>query len=441
MLSTMLHSLTWFLGAFGATLTTLALLRYRLNHYEKHIDLKNTLQEISQEVALGYFQHCYNKLSELSGQEPYKSQIEVLKAQCLQGLGRKDELLEFLNRTLEHHPKNHTARRMLARQLVEAGDHPRALEQFEILEGHLQDEDLLAHATALYQTNRWSDCQQIIEHTCRQPNGQILGLLGDALFQQQEWGLALDYYQKAENLGWRPLGQISHKAISCLKLMRYPEAEIHFREWLRASPSDLESVTGLACSLERQNKVEEAFTLLNQYEEDLIEDPLAQATLGRCHFRRKQYARATHHLLSAYELEHIDATTLALAAISLEKQTRWSHAEKLYETLTKDYPEHVAGYAGLSYLFAIGQAREIGPQRGLDLALRVVELQPCMASWEILSGAYARCGMFEKAHQIQENLMRYAKEEIALLRRQDSMRKLRQHKPLGSQLILRLDVA
>lgn len=437
----MLHSLTWFLGAFGATLATLALLRYRLNHYEKHIDLKNTLQEISQEVALGYFQHCYNKLCELSGQEPYKSQIEVLKAQCLQGLGRKDELLEFLTRTLEHHPKNHTARRMLAKQLVEISDHLKALEQFEILGSNIQEEDLLAYATALYQTNRWSQCQQMIEQNCRQPNGQILGLLGDSLFAQEEWGLALDYYQKAENLGWRPLGQISHKAISCLKLMRYQEAEVLFRDWLRASPNDLESVTGLACCLERQNKTDEACKILEQYDDDLSEDPLSQATLGRCHFRRKQYAKATHHLLNAYELGHGDPTTLALAAMSLEKQTRWSHAEKLYDTLVKEYPEDISGYAGLSYLFAIGQAREMGPQRGLDLALKTVEMQPCMASWEMLSGAYARCGMFEKAHQIQENLMRYAKEESALARRQDAMRKLRQHKPLSSQLIHRMDVA
>lgn len=437
----MLHNLTWFLGAFGATLSVLAFLRYRLSVYEKRMDLKNTLQEISQEVALGYFQHCYGKLCELPTVGLYKGEIAALKAQCLLGLGRREELLEFLERTLEHHAQNHTVRRMYAKLLVESGEAVAALAQFRLLEGKLLEEDLLEHATALYQTQDYVGCQNLIEEECKKPSGQVLALLADALYQQKEWMLATDYYQKAENLGWRPLSLIAHKAECLCAIGKLQEAENCLREWLRAQPKNIQAAALLAHSLEAQNKMEGALQILEAFEDDLGENPLANATLGRCYFKLKDYPRATHYLLNSYELGHDNPSSFALAGISLEKQQLWAHAEKLYCELIEEYPDNFSGYAGIAYLFAIGQSKELGPQRGLEYALRAVELSPSLASWEVLSASYARCSMFEKAHQIQENLMRYAKDESTLAKREEAMRRLKQQKLLPNNLVSRIEVA
>lgn len=437
----MLQNLSWFLGAFSATLGALAIMRYRLSLYERHLDLKNTLQAVSQEVALGYFQHCYNKLNELTVNATYKDHIDVLKAQCLLGLGRKEELLEFLNRTVDHYPKNHTARRMLAKLLVETGSARQAIEHFNMLKGRLSDEDLLPRAIALYQVEEYAQCQNLIQEECAQPNGQVLALLADALFAQSQWALAIDYYKKAENLGWKPLSQIARKGQAYLHLQKYEDAEPCFREWLRANPQDSEAALGLSCCLQRQGNYTAALQILQAFEQDLLEDPFANDACGRCYFGLKDYPKATHYLLNAYEIGLSDPNTLALAAISLEKQHQWLHAEKLYQCIVQEHKEHFIGHAGLAYLFATGQAKELCPQSGLDHALKTVELHPCLSSWEILSAAYARCGMFEKAHQIQENLIKYASDEQAVSQRQDAMRRLRQHKPLGPQFISRVEVA
>lgn len=437
----MLHSLTWFLIAFGITLGALALLRYRLSLYDKRMELKNIIQEISQEVALGYFQHGYNKLCELPSSSNFKSEIEVLKAQCLLGLGRREELLDFLKRTLEHHSQNHTARRMFAKLLAQSGQAQMALQQFKLLEGKLLEEDLLSYASALYQAGDWAGCQSLIEEHSKQPNGQILSILADALFKQQQWALATDYYQKSENLGWRPLGLVCHNAQCLMALGRLAEAEPCLREWLRAQPRNAKAGAFLASCLERQDRVQESLQILEAFEDDLEEDALGYATLGRCYFRLKEYPKATHYLLNAYEYGDENPSNLALIGISFEKQQQWVHAEKIYAQLIAGFEDHFAGYVGMAYLFAIGQLRELGPQRGLEYALRAVELQPSVASWEVLSACYARCTMFEKAHQIQENLMKYALDEAAISRRQEAMRKLRQHKPLTGHLIPRSEVA
>lgn len=436
-----LHHLSWFLGAFGATLGVLALLRYRLGVYERRLELKNTLQEISQEVALGYFQNSYNRLCEIQPASECRSEITVLKAQCLLGLGRRPELLDFLAHSLENYPKNHAARRMYAKLLVESSQSKLALGQYELLKGKLLEEDLLPHALALYQTGQWSKCQSLIEEKCKQPSGPILCLLADALFQQQNWLHALDYYKKAENLLWRPLSLIAGKSECLMQLDRLEEAEHTLREWLRAQPRNFRAGLLLASSLERQGKVQDALQILEAFEEDFADDSLAHATLGRCYFKLKDYPKSSHYLLNAYELGHENPSSLALAAIAFEKQQLWSHAEKLYLEIIDLFPDHFAGYCGISYLFATGQAREIGPQRGIDYALRAVEINPCMASWEVLSAVYARCQMFEKAHQIQSNLLQVAESESMIAKRQEILKRIEQRKILPNHLIPRIEVA
>jgi tetratricopeptide (TPR) repeat protein len=435
-----LQNLSWFLVAFATTLGVLAVMRYRLSVYEQSLDLKNTLQEISQEVALGYFQHCFNKLNELTFNSFYKAQIDVLKAQCLLGLGRKEELMDFLKRTLEHYPENHTARRMLAKLLVDNGDGKQALDHFKLLKGKHHEDDLLARATAYYQIQDYTNCQKLIEAESKHPHGQLLSLLADALFAQDHWAIAIDYYKKAENLGWRPISQIAKKGQAYLFLHKYQEAEPCFREWLRANPQNSEGAVGLARCLQCLGQYLDSIQILQAFELELSEDVLANATLGRCYFLTKNYPKATHYLLNAYELNCSDPITPALAAISLEKQQQWRHAEAIYQNLIKDHVEHFIGYGGLAYLFAIGRVKNLTNEHAIEYALKTVELNPCISSWEILSASYARCGLFEKAHQIQESLMKYSADEEALTKRRDAMRALRQHKVLEASSISQLEV-
>ncbi|MGD0093084.1 MAG: tetratricopeptide repeat protein, partial [Planctomycetota bacterium] len=88
--------------------------------------------------------------------------------------------------------------------------------------------------------------------------------LGEALYTLQSWQEALEAYQRAEKLGFKP-ALIQRRIGKCLeKLKRFAESEAAFRCALKADPGAVGAQFGLAVALFYQEQASAAVPLLEQ---------------------------------------------------------------------------------------------------------------------------------------------------------------------------------
>lgn len=433
------NSLGWFICAFFLSLASLLAVRYILNRQEKHRDIKKRLQTLSQDIALGYFQHALKELNSLPHSALYQEEIDILKAQCFKGLGQHSQLISFLQKSSALNPKNSQLQLLLASLYVDSKHYTEALDIYEELPKELLKQHLLPLTRALYARGQYDRCIEWIENYCQQPSGQILHILGNCYFELGRYHLALDYYQKSENLDHKSIEQIEKKAHCLMEMRRFKEALEAWRELFGANAHSDQAILGLSLCLQHQGEFKQALRIYENAPKWLENDSRFQSDLGHCYFHLKNYKKALNHLLNAFEMGDNRPHVLVTCAIALERQRLWSHAQCLYTQLTQEHPKHHAGWAGLAYLYGIGKSENISQETAIEYGNRAVDLYPCLSAWEILSAVYARAGMFDRAHDIQESLSRHQKDDSQ--KRREAMRILRRHKPLNSSHVPHVMIA
>lgn len=413
-------SLIWFIAAFCMSLCALFVAGLLAQRQERHRDLQEKIQALRQDVALGYFHHALKDLQNLPISSLYQEEIDLIKAQCLQGLGDCDAVLQHLKIAISRSPRSETLHLQLAELYVQKDQYQKALAIYDALSAEGRKQALLPYAQALYHEKKYLPCIQCLSEYEGKPNGELFALLGHSYFHLNQPGKALDYFQKAQNQNHITQQLLENKSHSLMALKRYEEALASWKRLFNTNAHHEGVILEMSLCMQYLGQFKQALRLYEGAPKWMHEQSRFQADLGHCYYHLKNYKKAIHHLLSAYEMGDCRPQILVTCAISLERQRLWSHAQCLYSQLTMEHPLHHSGWAGLSYLYGIGKSEGISPQIATEMAIKAVRFLPCRPAWEILSAVYARSGRFDKAHEIQESLQQSLKSEIATQRKKIS---------------------
>lgn len=186
--------------------------------------------------------------------------------------------------------------------------------------------------------------------------------LGDALYDTNAWQDALQAYEKAAQLGWKP-ARVNTRIGKCLqKLKRPPEAEAAFRRALEADPQVVAAQFGLAAALFSQdNKAAAAVPLFEELVKRQDEwGDVSREYLAQAYFDIGRYDAALTHVDALLAKAPQDATFRWLAARTLFKLRRYEDALLRFQQVAQSDPKRAeaARYYVAACMEGLGRKRE-----------------------------------------------------------------------------------
>ena len=401
------------------------------------------LREATSLVARKRWEEALSRLKPLINKNVESRRARILYAQILRHTHQPNDALAVIEDALSASPTHLGLQLERGKILLDLQRPQDALNALGIcLPVFRSEEDHLDLASALFQTGHHDDAWETVAPLLEgSRNGRTLALAADLLFARKEYAQSLKYYLKAQHCGWKSHRTVSRMGYSLLGGGCIETAEQCFQQILEYDPADIGSTLGLGACLEAKGEFEAA---LSTYQEGRIWDlgnPRILRQAGYCAVHTRQYRYAEMYLDAAVKGGGGCPRALAFLAYSLECQEKWREAEETYRSLIEKYPDHAAGYLGLTWLFGIGRSATLDSASGLMMAERAVALKPEASSWELLSACEARVGNFTKAHDIQERLSSHSTDATTQQRRRHAMRSLRRRIPLDESLVYRTLVA
>ena len=421
----------------------LALFIWAKRRYPSKQTLNTLLQDVSQKVAITQYDAALKQLKPLIQNHPKNEGVIVLHAQILRGTRELTAARAVLDEAIRSHPDSLRLVYERGRTALEQGVNEQALQDFQACSRIMRDENAaLDLATALARTDRLSEAWEAVEpYAMESSNGRLLALAGDCQFHNKNYQLALGFYQQAQHYGWSNQ-QILARTGYCLKEAgNLLEAERFFRSILAYDSSDLTATLGLGSCLESRGQFDRALMIYQGGQAWDDGDPLILRQAGLCAVYSKRYAFGELYLSEAVQRGAGSPQALAFLGLCFEAQEKWEQAEKVYLELTETYPDHVAGYRALAWLYGVGLTQSLSSEQGLMVADRALQMMPDAIGWELVSACEARAGNFTKAHSIHEHLTQQAKDKPTQRRRRQAMRALRKKVPLGASDLPREFVA
>ncbi|MFT4551643.1 MAG: tetratricopeptide (TPR) repeat protein [Chlamydiales bacterium] len=405
--------------------------------------IEEAQNNVAHQIALANWEAAAKQLKPLQKRRLGGAETAILHVQILRGNKQLSEAISFIEESLDFYQHNFALIRERGRLMLETGDPLEALKAFKQCEPVLRsEEDMLDLTTALFQTGdvdtAWYYLQDLVKVTS---SGRLLALAGDCHFYLGEYQKAIAYYQRTQDTGWNNYQVLSRMGHSLRNIGKIDKAEDYFRQILQKDPADVASTLGLGACLEVREQYEEALLIYQTGKAWDVGDQNILRQAGICAVYTKKYTFAELYLRESLKRGGKSPQTLAFLGYSLEHQQRWQEAEKIYIKLVEEYPDQIAGYRALAWLYGVGHSTEMDAEQGLAMARRALELQPDTASWEMLSACEARIGNFKTAHNIQERLSSQTRDETTRLRRCRAMRALRKNMPLDEQHVVRALVA
>ncbi|MBB64297.1 MAG: hypothetical protein CMO81_04465 [Waddliaceae bacterium] len=366
-----------------------------------------------------------------------------LYAQVLFKSKQLEKALKFLTWAMKQFPQQYNLIHMKGRVLLALGRASEAIILMRETEGHFQSEDeFLELALAEYDAGNldrsWALIRDLVDSSC---NGRLLALAADCKFAFENYEEAIILYRKSIEQNWTSHHVLSRCGRALYQLKRYTEAEACFKDLITQDASDLSAALSLGACFERQGSFDRALMVYRQKSIWSQSDPRVFTQAGICSVETKQYDYAEQYLSQALEEGHRSPKALGYLAFCLERQKKWSAAEYTYKELLEHFPDHVAGYRGLAYLFGVGLSQELSNEQGLSMAHYALQKRADATAWELLSACEARVGNFSTAHEIQERLWSSSSDQSTRMRFKQAMRALRKKVPLDEQLVARPLVA
>lgn len=400
-------------------------------------------KKVAQEIAMGNWESAAKELKPLKQKRLGGLETILFNVQILLGNKCLPEALRYVEESLLSYQDDFSLYKEKAKVLLALGKPKEALECFKKSEVLLHgEEDFLDLATALFQTGdvdgAWYYLREILKDV---KNGRVLALAGDCHFYLGEYKEAIGFYRQALEIGWNNYQVLARMGHSLRSIGKLPEAESFFSEILEKDPSDVSSTLGLGACLEAKGMYGKALLVYQTGKAWDFGDENILLQAGICAIYTHKYDFAEMYLRESIKRGAKSPESLAFLGYSLEKQTRWEDAERVYMRLVDDYPEHIAGYRALAWIYGVGHSSSLSEEEGLIMARKALKLQPDAVSWEALSACEARAGNFKKAHNIQERLSSQANNETTRMRRCKAMRVLRKKRPLDENHVSRILVA
>ena len=372
-----------------------------------------------------------------------QKELALLYVRVKSALGEYDKALVFLNKVISECSEDYKLLYCKGHLLLQMGEAKEALSLLEQVEPQLKSEqEMLDLALALFRNGYIRQClhkiTKFIPTTC---NGRLLSLVGDCHFQKRNFSESIEMYQKALKYDWNNKNVLL-KLGHCLgREGKKEESERCFRDVLEHDIADIKAALGLGISYMERGDFNRA---LLTYQHPAIwdqEDPKILKQAAICMIKLGKYAYGEMYLSESIRRGEVSAQALALLGFSQECQKKWQDAEQSYFMLIKQFPDHVSGYRGLSWLYGVGLSFSLCMEQGVTMAHKALQICPDAASWEILSACEARAGNFLAAHNIQERLCSQTKDQMTRERRQEAMRMLRRREPLKECHVAKSQVA
>lgn len=416
---------------------------YLLRQIFSQKDLERIRKKIAEEITLGNWEAASKELKVLQDRRIFDLELALLEIQILLAAKQFQEALDLIDKYLQVYQHNFALYRQQGKIFLSLGKALDAIESFKKCQTILkEEEDWIDWTSALFQggmvQEAWSELEEILKQT---KNPRFFALAGDCQFSFGDYQQALVLYQKALENGWNNYHILSRTAHSLKNVGKICQAEACFRKILEKDPADVSATLGLGACLEAKGKYGKALLV---YQRGKAWDKgewsiLRQA--GICAIYTQKYDFAEVYLRESLKRASPSPQALAFLGYSLEKQERWKEAETTYLQLVQEFPEHIAGYRALAWLFGVGKSPSLSVKEGLMLAQKAVQIHADAASFEILSACEARAGNFGRAHRIQEKLSNQSNDQRSRLRRCRAMRILRKNMPLDETCIVRARVA
>lgn len=436
-------TLLYFIILFVSVLVVLGFLRWKLGYFclsKKAIERVHC--RVRDLITVGHFDQAVKDLCSVLKRDRTSTSF-LLYAEIMSGLGDHSKALELLEEAEKKEPHELRISYEKGRVYLAMEELDLAIECFERAKESLRkDEEVLEYCTALYLSGYLSEAWDLIEgRVLESSNGRLLALAGDCQFYWGNYRLATGFYQQSQHYGWMNQRTLSRTGHSLSSTGNFLEAERYFREVLKYSPSDVFATLGLGMCFEQQGLYKRALAIYQGGEAWELGDPhiLRQAGICAVHTGKPDYASL--YLSEAIRKGERSPQTFAFLGHSLESQRKWAEAEAVYFQLLEFFPDHVAGYRALSWLYGVGLSSTVSQSEGLALARKAVSLLPDATSWELLSACEARSGNFGRAQHIQEHLCAHATDKGTRLRLREALRTLRKGQPLDEQQVCRALVA
>ncbi len=132
--------------------------------YERHPSDVRALYAVAVlETAHRRFDQAETRLRKVIEQEPTWERARVLLSRVLSAQNRRDEALALLDDSVARYPDSVLLRTTYSRQLVDAGDYPRALEQFRALHALAPDDQEITFGFAMLATQQeqWGEARPL----------------------------------------------------------------------------------------------------------------------------------------------------------------------------------------------------------------------------------------------------------------------------------------
>lgn len=391
--------------------------------------------------TLNHLTHSQNYKKALELMEPYESfcsekSFKPLLTTYLNTLfinEQYEKVLTLISSCACSEPQDPTIELLKAKTLLAQKNYSEALKVFDKCKASLHSaDDFLSYAQALFHNQKYTLTLDLIETIPPQHvHDAIYALKGNCHFRLGKFSLALASFERAQKLSSSSKKHLLQIAHSLRHLGRYAQAIPLFEEILINDKTDTSCILGLGACYEALKKYRKALEL---YQQSCLWKKRHSTVLrqaGICCLHLKRYRFAEVYLRASLNQTKQTLQTLLFLAHCLEKQQKWSEAEKVFFELVKTFPKHVAGYRGLAWLFGVGLSQNVDAQSGISLAKKSLEMLNDPVAWEIVSACEARAGNFSEAHHIQECLSSQSEDKDTRHRRLQAMKSLRKKIPLN----------
>lgn len=393
-------------------------------YQEEAIQLfKGALQEEPDDPSLLYsLGRLYSLTDRIDDAIPLFERIEALRPESMQvkwqladtyaAADRPEDAIRVMEVIAERHPTNIQVYFRLGELYRGIGDHDKAMVNFRLATrtGRPDPAAYLNLALLQMETDPEGAVQSLLSGLELMPdNPRMVELMAYVYHEQEEYGKALRYFDRAESLfDERPDVYPTPNfylfyAISSQYEDRIEEAAARLVTAIREEPIALDGFAHNAFQSEEPEIRQSALTVLYQAEKEMPENPHVPIYIAYLHSYEKEYDQALSAFNRAAGLaretgqeDALDATFYFWYAAANEREGDIERAEELfYECLERD-PENAEAYNYLAYMWA---EKGINLDRAYKYVTIALEQKPDSGAFiDTLGWIYYMQGEYEKAY-------------------------------------------
>ncbi|MBF5050551.1 hypothetical protein CLAVI_000162 [Candidatus Clavichlamydia salmonicola] len=389
-----------FIGLFFGLVVCLGLkFRSRMLHLSKIPILRSSddlLKDVGYFFSLEQWEKAEHALKKLSKDRRYYRQTLLFFSYLYRHTNRFAAALNIVHEGIELFPDEKRFSLEKALASLSFGNTEEALSSFERAFSLIWEEgDRLSYAKALLFSGQFHKSLSILQPLSKiLPSSEVWELLGQVLFELQDWAQSFIMYEKALDSG-KEKGQILEKLGHLSRKLGNVDQATHFFKMLlqKKTGSMAAGLFGLGLCAEDKGHYHKAFLIYQASLSKGAFSPFILKHAGLCALREGAFFLAEEYLSSVLNLQTQsarDPNVMLYYGLACEYQKKWQKAETIYLKLLAEYKNYTAAYKALARLFSKGLSRFLSPEEGLKMAQIIMEIEKSDAALDIFNACQQR---------------------------------------------------